>query len=347
MINRLEIKNFKSIKNIKFSPKKLNIFIGAPNVGKSNILEALSLFSVPYVNNPKNKFEGLIRFENLNNLFYDNQTANNIEILTDTISSYLLHLSEDNSFNFFISSKPFKNFNEIISEIEKNNIEIFFNNLYNKKGEIIYNKTENKYENYYSSIRKYTFNKNTKGERKFNEYLLPPHGNNFNTILQNSNKVFEESASFFEIYGLELLYDVETNLFEIQKKQGKRVYKYPIKLMADTLQRIIFYLTVIETNKNTSIILEEPETHSYPPYVKMLAERITRNDTNQFFITTHSPYLLYNIIENTKFEDRNIIITYYENYQTKIKILSKKQINKILEDDIEIFFNTDKLLSDE
>ena len=43
MINQVNIKNFKSIKDLTMSCKKLNVFIGEPNSGKSNIIEALSL----------------------------------------------------------------------------------------------------------------------------------------------------------------------------------------------------------------------------------------------------------------------------------------------------------------
>jgi len=57
--------------------------------------------------------------------------------------------------------------------------------------------------------------------------------------------------------------------------------------------------------------------------------------------------LLYNIIENTEEKDRNIIITYYKDYQTKIKVLNNKEVNRIIEDDIEVFFNLESFLSDE
>ena len=45
MINELEIHNFKSIKDLTLPCKRFNIFIGEPNTGKSNILEALGLVS--------------------------------------------------------------------------------------------------------------------------------------------------------------------------------------------------------------------------------------------------------------------------------------------------------------
>ena len=46
-IKNIEIKNFKSIRHAKIEDcKRVNVFIGYPNVGKSNILEALSLYSI-------------------------------------------------------------------------------------------------------------------------------------------------------------------------------------------------------------------------------------------------------------------------------------------------------------
>src|SRR3972149_5291719 len=45
MLNHFGIKNFKSIKNLELNCKRINIFIGEPNTGKSNILEAIGLLS--------------------------------------------------------------------------------------------------------------------------------------------------------------------------------------------------------------------------------------------------------------------------------------------------------------
>ena len=46
-IDNIEIKNFKSIRHQKIEGcKRINVFVGPPNVGKSNILEAMSLFGL-------------------------------------------------------------------------------------------------------------------------------------------------------------------------------------------------------------------------------------------------------------------------------------------------------------
>ena len=67
IIKKLRIQNFKSIKDLELDCSRINVFIGKPNVGKSNILEALSLFGVHHTDGI---LKDLIRFEFLDNLFY-------------------------------------------------------------------------------------------------------------------------------------------------------------------------------------------------------------------------------------------------------------------------------------
>ena len=44
-LKKIRIQNFKSIKDLELKCKSINLFIGKPNAGKSNILEALGLVS--------------------------------------------------------------------------------------------------------------------------------------------------------------------------------------------------------------------------------------------------------------------------------------------------------------
>ena len=67
-ITTLRIQNFKSIKDVTMTPRRVNIIIGRPNVGKSNILEALSLLGGMFFDGEK-FMEGQVRYETLRNLF--------------------------------------------------------------------------------------------------------------------------------------------------------------------------------------------------------------------------------------------------------------------------------------
>ncbi len=76
VVGKLSIKNFKSIKKMELDCKRINIFIGEPNTGKSNILEIIGLISsIPYYT-----AQGFVRFETLLDLFYDRNIGDPIEI---------------------------------------------------------------------------------------------------------------------------------------------------------------------------------------------------------------------------------------------------------------------------
>jgi len=92
------------------------------------------------------------------------------------------------------------------------------------------------------------------------------------------------------------------------------------------------------------IIFEEPEAHAFPYYTKFLAERIALDKTNQYFVSTHNPYFLLSVLEKAPKEDVGIFITYFEDHQTKVKPLSEKEMEEVLDLNASIFFNLDQFL---
>ena len=82
-IKFLRIQNFKSIKDVTLHPRRVNLVIGEPNVGKSNLLEAMTLLGgITY--EQTEKFMGsFIRYEEPRQLFYDNLVRNTIKVETD------------------------------------------------------------------------------------------------------------------------------------------------------------------------------------------------------------------------------------------------------------------------
>jgi AAA15 family ATPase/GTPase len=81
-INYIHINNFKSIQDLRLDNcKRINLFVGYPNVGKSNVLEALGLNSTPFLN-ATDDIHKLVRFENERELFY-NATTDNFSIETN------------------------------------------------------------------------------------------------------------------------------------------------------------------------------------------------------------------------------------------------------------------------
>jgi hypothetical protein len=199
--------------------------------------------------------------------------------------------------------------------------------------------------------KKYSFTKAGEHGASYAEtYLHPPYGDNMLDVLQsNSPTLRKEIADLFKPYGLDFVVRVANHEFEIQKNVDGFITSIPYSLIADTLQRIIFYLSAIESNEDSIILFEEPEAHSYPVYVSMLGRRIVESRNNQFFVATHSPYLITEVLEQMLPDEQNaqelaIFVAYYEDYQTKVKQLSDEEMRAIRNDGLDVFYNMDRYI---
>src|SRR5438093_5033627 len=79
MIGSVRIQNFKSIRDLEFETKRVNLFIGEPNTGKSNVIEALAFLSL--ISN--NTFKEIVRFKTTADLFFDQKVANTLSVQAD------------------------------------------------------------------------------------------------------------------------------------------------------------------------------------------------------------------------------------------------------------------------
>jgi AAA15 family ATPase/GTPase len=97
IIKNIHIENFKSAKNVELTDcKRINLLIGKPNVGKSNLLEALSLFCLPFLKYLKKKdLQQFIRVENISELFCNGNIENEIKIQADNKKAVLKWLPQN------------------------------------------------------------------------------------------------------------------------------------------------------------------------------------------------------------------------------------------------------------
>src|SRR5271157_3123040 len=87
MLTNVHIQNFKSVRDLNFDTKRVNLFIGEPNTGKTNILEALALLSEG-VHGPA-EFKEVFRFRSVADLFTDQQVTIPISVTTSRCSCTL------------------------------------------------------------------------------------------------------------------------------------------------------------------------------------------------------------------------------------------------------------------
>jgi len=324
MITKLSVSNFKSVRHLDIECKKVNLFIGEPNTGKSNILEVLALLS--WCSRTGGNLSDYVRFQAYENLFYDGLLDREIRI---SLSESSVKTNTDLYIRFF---------NDQFQFYKQPNTSPFVTMDY--KGGMsrsVYKAVTN--------VKFYRFKDLLQYSDKEAGSLKSPSGTNLFSVVFGSESLREMMKEFFKKYGLRLILKPQEKVFELQKQTDDLVFSIPYPMSSDTLRRVIFYTVAIASNKDSVLVFEEPESNAFPYYTKYLGERIALDQTNQFFIATHNPYLLSAVIEKSHKEDIQVFITYFKDFQTLVKPLTPDEVVELMEADP--FFNLDRLIEEE
>ena len=354
MFDHLVIRNFKSVEHVELSCRRVNILIGEPNTGKSNILEALGLISYVGYFDDQVDLQAFVRCDEVTNLFYDGDLSRTLLIALGDIEEpfgddyqrqrwYRLQFQfSEGTFNGNIDDLlqiPGGSPNETDWDIERN---------YSISGD-------------YQSldVQQYQYSRGSVGACKFyrfaprsifpekvGAFLLPPSGANLLSLLLQDRELRAEVAEPFLSRGLRLGLRPQENRIEVLKDFEGVIVSHPYHLASDTFQRLVFYMAALRTNSDSVLVFEEPEAHAFPYYTKYLAERIALDERgNQYFVSTHNPYFLLPILEKTLSDDVAVFITYYDDYRTQIRQLPPEDLARI-SDDIDVFSNIQLFLED-
>ena len=182
--------------------------------------------------------------------------------------------------------------------------------------------------------------------RRESDFLLPPSGDNLVSVLLSRKDIRAAANDLLSPIGLRLGVRPQENKIEVIKEFEDVIVFYPYTVMSDTFQRLIFYLAAILSNKDSVLVFEESESYTFPYYTKYLAEIIALDESNnQYFISTHNPYFLLPLLEKASIADIAVFVTYYEDYQTRVRPLSERQLQQLTE--VDIFSNIEAFLEEE
>lgn len=156
-------------------------------------------------------------------------------------------------------------------------------------------------------------------------------------------------GDLFIPFGLRLVIDSLGESLKVHKELGEEFALFPWCTVSETLRRVAFYLAAVETNHDSVLVFEEPESHAFPYYTYHLAEQIAEDDSNQYFISTHNPYLLVPLLEKTPVEDLAVFVTYFRENQTMVRsIAGREELERVLDLNLaDIFLNLHLLLDEE
>ena len=353
MFDHLEIKNFKSVENVALDCRRVNVLIGEPNTGKSNILEALGLISyVGHFNSPTD-LQAFVRCDEVSNLFYDGDLSREIEITLGREEPFgeqfqqrlrdrlLLQFSDGTFLGGIEEEEVTRNWSgkELNSDKRQN---------YSISGDYqsLHVSRSGNYRRSVDYCKFYRFAPRTIFPETSSAFLLPPSGANLLALLLQDRELRAEVAAPFLSRGLRLGLRPQEDKIEVLKDFEGVIVSHPYHLASDTFQRLVFYMAALRTNSDSVLVFEEPEAHAFPYYTKYLAESIALDERgNQYFVSTHNPYFLLPVLEKTLADDIAIFITYYEDYRTKIMQLPPEDLERIF-DEIDVFSNIETFLEE-
>lgn len=332
MINELEIHNFKSIKDLTLPCKRFNLFIGEPNTGKSNILEALGLLSFMGVRKLglHAELDGFVRHRHLASIFHDQEIDCPLSVRVDQNRVELAYQDGRYCCTFLGPA------GEIVTTLVGDRLESA--NISDTPGKLV------------PPVSFYRLPAVEGFVDHPGPYLLPPDGRNLPSLLMKNRELREYAELLLapnDLPGYRLsIKSAEGQINLTRKVADGREITFPYSMTSESIQRILFFNAVLESSRNTALVLENPEAGIFPEDAKILAEQIAMDESdNQYFIGTQDNAFVMSLFCKALKDSLAINIVYRNAYQTKIRSLTPAELRELWE--LDLLFNLDRYLEED
>ncbi|HEY2728633.1 MAG TPA: AAA family ATPase [Polyangia bacterium] len=321
---RLHISRFKSIKALDLQCRKVNVFIGPPDTGKSNILDALSFLSHLGWAAPLGQSLRLTKDQGFEPLFFRQFFDQPITIRIDEVEVSASLQGTERRLELKLS----------IPEIPpiRLNVGDQFSNGPAFLREIRFYA--------FAGVEPWTYHTGFfDGER----IITPPHGANLIYIGRHNEAVYNLLKEQVANIGWKLRFDQQTKRFRLSEVRPDDIIDYNLEVLSDSIKRFFFYSATLVASRDAVLVFDEPDVQAFPPYPKELGRMIAEDETNQFFLTTHNPYILAELAEKTPKDDLAIFYCRRgEEDGTQARLLHESEVAQIIDWGASTFFNLKK-----
>ena len=346
MIERIQIENFKSIKNISLDLKPINIFIGANGAGKSNFISFLEMMNkitekklqsyiaenagidnLLYYGRKKSDYiSGLLDFDNTNAYYFKLKPTQNNRAYFEKESDYYNYIADTNK-NYQSWSKQIwgeGNEESLVIESDTYRANHVNRRLKNFKVYHFHDTGKNSKMKMMCMVGDNVELREDGGNLAAFLYLLKKkHPESFNLI----ESVIKSIAPFFNSFDLKPDRENEQNIQLEWKEAGSDMYMNAHRLSDGTLRMIALVTLLLQPVTPSTIIIDEPELGLHPFAIKKISALIKQASSNgQIIIATHSTTLIDN------FEPEDIITVERKNGDTYFNRLNSNELEIWLED---------------
>ena len=308
-------------------PGKINVFVGANNCGKTQVLkDILSFIMGSHTEN--------VIINDLDVPYPENweimSKSYNMKIVETNNSKHLQHISP--AFDRVIYGPSNPNITEVLSSWLNSNKRAFREAT--GAGLVSFLNTDNRLK--LANSQQTEENLDTRGARNVLEALYLSGSDAFQTVRLYIKKIFGIDI-FLNIYNLGTIEFKIGNDFStitlVPQEANKQLSKYPqLDVQGDGIRSVLGILCAIISVKRPIILLDEPEAFLHPPQALQLGEIISNiiDDNQQIFIATHSADFLRGLLSSTK---NSVIIHLNRNDDnTSINVLDSETLNHIITD---------------
>lgn len=322
MLTSLAIRRFKSIKSLELPCRKVNVFIGPPDTGKTNILEALGFLSRLAWGLPLDESLRLSRELGFEPLFHRQLLDQPFEIevtATESGASGVL------AARIMGPHRQLSLTREAWHALVRYGQGVSLSAL--------------------QWLRQYAYLSSEAWRYESGNDVLvvtPPHGQNLHYVARHHERVYDFLRDQVASSGWKLRFDQAAKTFRMSEVRDDDIIDYNLDLLSDSLKRFFFYGAILLTSENATLVLDEPDVFAFPPYPKTLGEMIGHDTSNQFFVTTHNPYFLAGVLAKTKAADLALFVCHRDEAgDTAVRLLDVEQVADVIEHGASVFFNLD------
>lgn len=325
MILQLKIERFKSVRALSIPCKRVNVLIGPPDTGKTNILEGLQLlsrlgWSLPLDTSlrlrPELGFDALFFRQ-----FFDGPLK--LEVNTDDrgVKDARAH---------------------VVGTERRLRFELPF-----KGGAFELEFGQRQHVPEFEWMRFYSFGGTehwTYEAAPAPSLVTPPHGRNLLYIARHDQRAYDFLKDLVAGINWKLRFDQNTKTFRLSEVRQDEILDYPLESLSDSLRRLFFYSTIIRTSQNAALVFDEPDVYAFPPYPKTLGDMIADDRSNQYFLGTHNPYFLASLVEKTPADELAVFVCSRDDQgATHATLVPREKLPLIVEHGASVFFNLDEL----